>query len=260
MFDYHMVVTRSADEVKLVADLLAAGVSQAEVARRTGVPRGTLRGWIGPGIDAVVARRVGAVHPGDPAGVCGFVDRVPEPPYAYLLGLYLGDGCLSPYRTGVYRLRISLDLRYPGIIDECEKAMSEVLPNKVGRVPAPGCASVNSYSQHWPCVFPQHAPGVKHHRPIVLEPWQVRIALDAYPKLLLRGLIHSDGWRGTNRVPRGYSYPRYMFSNRSKDIRDLFSEACWRVGVRTTQCGGWQVSVARRPDVEFMDTFIGRKR
>ena len=45
--------------------------------------------------------------------------------------------------------------------------------------------------------------------------WQRCIALDRHPEQFLRGLIHSDGWRGINRV-RGangspYAYPRYQF-------------------------------------------------
>jgi hypothetical protein len=35
--------------------------------------------------------------------------------YVYLLGMYLGDGCLSSHPRDVYKLRISLDARYPGI-------------------------------------------------------------------------------------------------------------------------------------------------
>jgi hypothetical protein len=46
----------------------------------------------------------------------------------YLLGLYLGDGCISAHPRGVYRLRITLDLRYPGIVEECEAALRAVLP------------------------------------------------------------------------------------------------------------------------------------
>ena len=91
--------------------------------------------------------------------------------------------------------------------------MARVLPNKVGRVMCTGCVSVNAYSQHWPCLFPQHAPGPKHLRPIVLEQWQARIGLELHPRMLLRGLIHSDGYRGMNRIKGGaYTYPRYMFS------------------------------------------------
>jgi hypothetical protein len=50
----------------------------------------------------------------------------------------------------------------------------------------------------------------------------------------LRGLIHTDGWRGVNRVRvkgRWYAYPRYQFSSRSDDIRRLFTDGCERVGV-----------------------------
>ena len=98
-------------------------------------------------------------------------------------------------------------------------------------------------------------------RPIVLEPWQERIGLEEHPRLLLRGLIHSDGYRGTNRIKGGaYSYPRYMFSNRSADIRDIFTAACHRIGIHPTLCGGWQLSVARRNDVALMDGFIGPKQ
>ena len=42
-------------------------------------------------------------------------------------------------------------------------------------------------------------------------------------------LIDSDGWRGNNRVhvkgASTYEYPRYQFSNRSQDIKDIFSRA-----------------------------------
>ena len=57
----------------------------------------------------------------------------------------------------------------------------------------------SAYWRHWPCLFPQHGPGVKHHRPIVLEPWQREI-VDAYPWRFLRGLIQSDGYRGMNTI------------------------------------------------------------
>jgi hypothetical protein len=77
---------------------------------------------------------------------------------------------------------------------------------------------------HWPCLFPQHGPGHKHERPIVLEPWQAAI-VEQHPGRFLRGLFHSDGCRITNWTERlvagerkRYEYPRYFFSNRSEDI------------------------------------------
>ena len=37
------------------------------------------------------------------------------------------------------------------------------------------CAVVRVYSNHLPCLFPQHGPGKKHERAIVLESWQQEI-------------------------------------------------------------------------------------
>lgn len=252
-------VTRPACDVERVAYLLRLGLPQAEVARRTGVPRSTVQTWIRNDPVATLARRLAVpVHAHDGEG-CGRVRTVPRPAYAYLLGLYLGDGCLSGDEKDVYRLRVVLDVRYPMIVAECAAAMSEVLPNKVGLINNPGCVAVNAYSKHWPCLFPQHGPGPKHLRPIVLRPWQEEIALDDHPELFLRGLVHSDGYRGMNRIKGGYAYPRYLFDNRSDDIRALFLEGCRRVGVHAGQSNRWTISVARKADVALMDTFIGPK-
>ena len=105
--------------------------------------------------------------------------------------------------------------------------------------------------------------GLKHRRPIVLHCWQEEIALGEHPELFVRGLVHSDGWRGTNRV-RGangspYAYPRYQFSNRSADIRRLFVLACEAIGVEARQMNEWTISVARRESVARLDEFVGLK-
>ena len=68
---------------------------------------------------------------------CGGVHDLDALPasYVYPLGMYLGDGCLRPHPRGVFKLRISLDARYPGIAAECERAMRAVMPkNRIGRV------------------------------------------------------------------------------------------------------------------------------
>jgi hypothetical protein len=90
--------------------------------------------------------------------------------------------------------------------------------------------------------FPQHGPGRKHLRPIVLADWQLELT-HTHPKSLIRGLIHSDGCRVLNRfrtrLPGGrvarYSYVRYFFTNHSEDIRRIFSEHCEQLGIRVTQ-------------------------
>ena len=129
---------------------------------------------------------------------------------------------------------------------------------------------VTSYSRHWPCLFPQHGPGMKHTRAIVLEPWQQRI-VDEHPWALIRGLIHSDGCRIVNWTEKTiggerkrYEYARYFFTNTSTDILRIFTDALDTVGVewkpgnqrtRTAQ----NISIAKRPSVALMDDHVGPK-
>jgi hypothetical protein len=246
-------MTRPSTEVRHVFALHAAGIPTAEIARRTGIPRSTMRYWLGQG-PVYAERAIPSCPP------CSVRPGIPPGPYAYLLGLYLGDGCLSEVGRGVYRLRITLDTKYPGIIAECREAIALVLQKRVGLIDRGSWAEVWSYSKHWACLFPQHGPGPKHKRPIVLSDWQREIALARYPYLLLRGLIQSDGWRGTNRVGGHYEYSRYLFSNRSSDIRALFQMACTRMGIDCRPNGKWQVAVSRRHDVARMDLIVGEKR
>jgi hypothetical protein len=123
-------------------------------------------------------------------------------------------------------------------------------------------AEASSFSRHWPCLFPQHGPGRKSHREIRLTAWQRAIA-ERYPGRLLRGLIHSDGCRGTNTIrhpKKTYRYPRYQFTNRSADIRAIFCEYCDKLGIEWRQMNRWNISVARRESVAEMDRFVGPKQ
>ena len=186
--------------------------------------------------------------------------------YAYLLGLYLGDGMLTSAPRRVWRLRIFLDQRYPLIIERCKWAIHQVSWHGAGTARKVGCLEIFSNWKHWLCAFPQHGPGPKHRRRIVLVAWQ-QLVVAAHPHEFLRGLVHSDGCRSLNRVRRPlksgvreYAYPRYFFSNYSTEIRGLFTEACASIGVDTRPDGPYVVSVARRGSVELLDSFIGPKR
>ncbi len=227
-------------DVDLAERLLRDGWSVSAAASAVGTTRSTIRYWRANGFSS--GRKQLQV---DCAGgsTCAYRAVVPAHLYAYLLGLYLGDGNISLMARGVYRLRLTLDLTYPGIIDEGETAMRAVLPNEVSRVKRAGCLDLCSYSKHWPCLFPQHGLGMKHQRKIELAPWQVAIALELWPKALLRGLIHSDGCRVLNRV-KGTDYPRYFFSNGSSDIRTMFVDACDRLDIRWTANKRYDISVS----------------
>jgi len=65
-------------------------------------------------------------------------------------------------------------------------------------------------------------------RKIELQPWQRTIVM-AEPGRCARGLFHSDGYRGVNRLgaqltdgDHWYKYARYIFTNESRDILRLW--------------------------------------
>jgi hypothetical protein len=255
-----------------------AGLGAVLVARRLGLSVGTVRDWHA----GKLPRHSRGVSFGDPVPRecprCGHDEHqfsnLPRA-YVYLLGLYLGDGCISAHRRGVYRLRIFLDLRYPEIVEECAAAMREVMPaNKVNRLDRDGSyvddgkpsnVEVSSFSKSWRCLFPQHGPGKKHARRIWLSDWQQELA-ERWPEELERGLIQSDGCRFINTGRGGWRHPRYVFSNLSSDITSIFCTACDKVGLRWTSVfpdderKAVHIYVSRKADVARMDEFIGPKR
>ena len=245
--------------------LIQAGVSDREVARRTTVPYETVRAWRSGRIPERARRVLAGIPECTRCGGAAHDYRaLPGAEYAYLLGMYLGDGCIGQTPKGGYSLRLSLDVAYPGIVARARDAVAAV---KGGPFPhaAPharsACVVVTSYWKAWPCLLPQHGPGRKHDRRIVLELWQEKIVGEA-PEAFLRALIHTDGWRGTNVVHvkgRDYAYPRYQFSNRSEDIRRLFTDVCDRLDVAWRPWGPFHISVARRDAVAKLDAFIGPK-
>ena len=84
--------------------LIAAGLNDCVIARMTGVPRTTVRDW----------RRRPQVRSRDSRALPGYVHEfssLPAHAYSYLLGLYLGDGCVTRCRR-VWRLRVTLDAKY----------------------------------------------------------------------------------------------------------------------------------------------------
>ncbi|MEV0315139.1 hypothetical protein [Nonomuraea fuscirosea] len=240
--------------------LLASGLSVAEASRQTGASASIIRLW---------RDRAGDTPPA--SAVCPRCAPVPLPlapadNYAHLLGLYLGDGHLVRRSTNVYQLSIYCDDHWPGLIEEAARTMALVLPGfPVTRRRRNGCTELKSMSRHWPHLFPQHGPGKKHERAIVLDPWQQEV-VSTHPGPFLRGLIHSDGYRGLNRVRhqlssgvRWYAYPRYHFKNESRDILALCCAALDLLGVAWRFNNRNELSVARREAVELLDRHVGPK-
>jgi hypothetical protein len=251
----HVYSRRTVDFALLLSRL---GVSDQENARTCGVSVRTIRHW-SDGTRRNAAARVGR---------CPRCDgkALDEDAYAYLLGLYLGDGHITHGRRGVYALNVKCDNSWPGLIDAVHRAMAAVMPtSSVFRVARSGCTEVKCWSKHWPCLFPQHGPGRKHTRTIALEPWQQEIVA-TYPGPFVRGLFHSDGCRVINRVrrklpggDRGYEYPRYFLANESADILSLGARTLDELGVDWRMARRNVLSVARREAVARMDELVGPK-
>jgi hypothetical protein len=240
--------------------LMEVGRSDTEIAALTGIPSPTLSAWR-HGRSSRLHRRMLDATP-------AWRPKAPEA-YCYLLGTYLGDGCVTVQSEGSACLVIVLDSRYPIVIAEVEEAIGRVLPDvPVHRHPRPGENATVVKTRHpiLPFAFPQHGPGRKHVRPISLVDWQLALTR-RYPRELLRGLIHSDGCRTVNRfktkLPSGrvaeYEYPRYFFSNLSADIRGIFCDHCDLLDIRWTQSNPRNISIAHRVSVARMDEFVGPK-
>jgi hypothetical protein len=240
-----------------VLDLVESGVPLLRISKMTGICRATIRRWR----DDPRPLQALAGDP-DPAW------RPPDGPvYCYLLGLYLGDGCISASGTS---LRITLDAQYGELVGRARGAMLTTFPGRhVGMYRHAVHRKVDLQVNHrsLPYAFPQHGPGRKHERQIELVPWQVELTR-AYPERLVLGLIHSDGSRCVNRfatrLPSGrlahYEYPRYFFTNYSADIRRIFTDHCELLGIRWTQSNWRNVSVSHRRSTALLDSFVGPKR
>jgi hypothetical protein len=242
--------------------LSAIGILDRENARICGVSVAAIRHWRS-GRRRVPSTSVAGRRAGCPRCHGRSMD---ESAYAYLLGLYLGDGHIARGRRDVYVLSVACSDDWPGLLAAARAVMADVMPaSSVFCVRQSGCTMVKSASKHWPCLFPQHGPGPKHRRKIELEKWQVAI-VQKYPGELARGLFHSDGWRGVNRVrkqlaegARWYEYPRYLFSNKSEDILCLCGETLDQLGVAWRFSRHDTISVAARQAVARLDEFVGPK-
>ena len=92
---------RPPHEFEAVQRLIADGMNDCAIARHTGIPRPTVRDWRRRprARRRIVSTSCHIDH--DFAGI-------PAKAYSYVLGVYLGDGCVSRCRR-VWHLRITLD-------------------------------------------------------------------------------------------------------------------------------------------------------
>jgi transcriptional regulator with XRE-family HTH domain len=250
-------VVRTKTEFDYVKQLVAEGLSDHQIAKLTGISQPTVTRW-----------RKREHPPGRPSHHFSWRIR-DEYAYCYLLGCYLGDGTVARPSPNSWELRLACDRRYVDIMDEIEAAAiltfhgaapttfaSSTGASALVRISHPGIGEA----------FPQHGPGRKHLRRIVLADWQTELTRRE-PEAFIRGLIHSDGCRVENRfrrkLPSGrtteYRYIRYFFSNLSADIRNIFVEHCGLLGIRVTQSNSRNLSISHRDSVAILERIVGAK-
>jgi hypothetical protein len=201
---------RSAEQFEAARRLIAAGVNDCAIARQIGAPRTTVRDW-----RCRPQLRPRLVSAGPACGVLHDFSALPPAAYCYAFGLYLGDGCISRSQR-VWHPRITLDKKYPGIIDRCREAIDMLMPRQHASI-APHSQKVASSfrtTQNTGHVCSLSTGRAGHTGPIRLEPWQEVLVKQATEEFI-RGLIDSDGCRVVAN-DRGVRSVRYHFSNRSR--------------------------------------------
>jgi hypothetical protein len=250
---------RDSKEFRNVKRLAEVGLSDYEIAEILGVPRGTVQRW-----------RHRTTPPSSPLAHWSINWSAQDPTaYCYLLGCYLGDGHVTHRPPNGWTLCVAAAQRYEAIATEIIEAMKATFPGSVPTRFASSSGASDVLRVSNPGIgkaFPQHGPGRKHLRRIVLADWQRQLT-HARPGALIRGLIHSDGCRAVNRfrtkLPSGriaeYAYPRYFFSNLSADIRQIFIEHCELLGIRVTQSNYRNLSISHRRSVAILEKLVGPK-
>jgi len=257
---------RTKEEIQKIYECWKDGLTQHKTAETTGIPRGTVKDHYKKFSLGVYPNwQQGGDLKSSDESPCGFESHHAYH-YAYLFGLYLGDGCISIAKNlkngkTVYKFRVFQDEKYPNLIEKHMESMRQLFPtNKINKAKKQGCWEIYFYNTSLKKLFPQLGPGMKHNRKIELADWQKKI-IEANPKAFISGLFESDGCRYQSKKNNKYEYLFIDFSNKSEDIHELWKWACSLIGVKTRRHGiDKRQSTARtRKDVQILAEFCLEK-
>lgn len=246
---------RNKKEFDSVIELKEEGKNNSEISRITKIPRGTVKDWIN----------------NPPKHFTGNISKSSlkdevinnkelHPIYSYLLGLYLGDGYINKCER-TFRMRIALDKKYIKLNEYAVDNMKKLfIENKVGIVNYENYINISVYNSQIPNLFPQHGKGVKHSRDVSLKKWQKDISIS---EELIKGLIHSDGCFYKETIKNKYIYERYVFSNKSEDLHEIFQNLCEELDIdfdfQNKGDGSSNTRIAKKESVEKLKNIIGTK-
>lgn len=226
-------------------ELLKLEPNMMEVSRQTGINWNTLRNWkLGKSksyeefyLNKVLQQPTHRREIKNPIEYLASLNSslVPENRnayYSFILGLYLGDGCISKNKS--FSLDIYLDKKY----DKMNKYVSFCYGELFGRKATitdrsthnsnSNCIVVKYSNPNLDILFPHTGVGMKHLRKIELHEWQKEII---NPIEFIKGLIYSDGSFYYDKRNKKYFY---NFTNCSDDITNMFVKYLNKLGVFST--------------------------
>lgn len=241
----------TSDVIKQILLEFKSGKNKSKIAMEYGIPRSTLRYWI----DNENTISVQKISDKDISLIIKEIENNKEI-YNYILGLYLGDGCISLNKMS-YKLRITQDEKYPISIVDIKNKMDLFFNKNANVCNGDGkCKILTIYDKNLPLYFPQHGAGKKHDREIILSDYQ-RDNIDFL--YLMKGLWMSDG----SYYIASRNYEAYNFTNKSTDIISLFEECLTFCEVnyrkRIKKNGVWIIEITKKSEVQKMKELVGFK-
>lgn len=222
-------------KVELAKLMLSNGDSYRKIAKKIGVDKSTISYWVK--INFSFERPSQSLICKE--GVIKHCSKLPHH-YSYILGSYLGDGCISKTKR-TYKMRIFNCVTHKEIISDQKRSLKKLFSNnKVSssRTHAIGnCIQVLVYNKSLPIMFPQYGDGKKHDRDVSLKDWQLEI-IRKEPECFIKGLVDSDGsyFYSRKSQPKNSDviHMYYQFTNTSKDILNVYRDTMDLLGIHYT--------------------------
>jgi len=249
---------RTIQEYEMVCKLHKDGYNQSVISSKTNIPRSTVKDWLNKkpkffneeNKKSFIKEEI-------------IKNKELHDSYSYILGLYLGDGYINECKR-TFRIRVFLDKKFSKLNEMVNSNFKKIFPNNsVCMVEQKDTNGIyfSVYNNELPIVFPQHGLGKKHDRIIKLIKWQKDIlAISCF----LKGLIHSDGCFYSEKISNKYLYERYMFSNKSIDLHELFQDICNKLNIeydfQNKGDGVWQTRISKKNSVKKLKQIIGTKQ
>lgn len=249
---------RTKTEYDLVCRLHSKGLNQTRISFETGIPRGTIKDWL-----KQMPKNFQPMEKKFELKQRIISNKNFHDAYSYLLGLYLGDGYINACKR-TFRLRIFLDEKYSHLNNYAKNMMEFIFADNSVSVYKPGLnhICIGVYNSELIDLFPQHGFGNKWQRKIELKDWQNEILNKEF---FLKGLIHSDGCFYEEKINKKYLYERFMFSNKSIDLHEIFQNICNSLNIeydfqhKGNTNGVWQTRIAKKESVKKLKQIIGTK-